>query len=231
MSKNEARRIAQWRTRASRRRLRMTLLERQGFKNGYKSGYVNGQIAAICGDEKGNLEEDIDAALAPKEDGWDNDDTPEGCAWISGWSHGWHAGYEDTERAGAARNPEVMAEIAEQEVLARDPQETALSAYRIGWEQGASWEENDGLPEYSPPPIQTMPEDEEEAHRTGFIAGYCAQGGQSRDAVDAFAERHRDGYPYWLNLVPGQHLITSGVKSIVRRARAEKDARRERGVE
>jgi hypothetical protein len=209
----------------------MTTTEHERFEAGFANGFVNGQIAAICGDEKGNLEEDIDSALARREDDWDNDATPEGCAWISGRIHGWHAGYEDTERAGAARNSEVMMKIAEQEVLARDPQQAALEAYRIGWEQGASWEENDGLPEYSPPPIQTMPEDVEEAHRMGFIAGYCAQGGQLHDAVSAFAERHGDGRPYWLNVLPGEHLITSGVKSKVRRARAEEEARRKRGVE
>jgi hypothetical protein len=188
MSKREARRIAQWRTRAGRSRLRMTPTERERYDAGYANGFANGQIAALFGDERGDVDDAIDEALKPQEG---DDRTADDCARMTGWQHGWHDAYAEAERQGRARDPELMATVAEQARLQDDPQYFPRIAFEEGFFDGAAWDsvKDDTSPEYVEP-TENLPQDLGDAYALGFIAGYRAKHPGASDATA------RDAY-YW----------------------------------
>jgi hypothetical protein len=179
----------------------MTPTERERYEAGYANGFVNGQIAALFGDERGAVDDAIDEALKPQEG---DDRTAEDCARMAGWQHGWHDAYAEAERQGHARDPELMAAVAEQARLHDDPQYISRRAFEEGFFDGAAWDspEIDTSPEYVEP-TEKLPQDLGDAYALGFIAGYRAKHPEASDVIA------RDAY-YWriYGLDAAGHLLT-----------------------
>lgn len=139
----------------------------QAYQEGFENGRTNGRLDAMMGEEPLPTEA-LEEALAAAT-------TDNGRAWARGWHEGYNAGHRDACAEGVDHSPKLMAQQAENAVLSRDPQQAPLYAHRMGYEDGFMWDTDEPAPRgYIEPTIQSMPDDDAEGYRLGFIAGYRA---------------------------------------------------------
>lgn len=176
----------------------------QAYQEGFENGRTNGYIGAMAGEEP-LPPEALEEALAAET-------TDNGRAWTRGWHEGYNGGHRDAYTEGVDHNPELMAQQAESEVLARDQQQNALYAYRDGFHDGYLWDLDEEpemvapsprapegmldtrpptLAVYVEPPIQSMPDDVANGYEKGFIDGYrrAHPGATEAEAQDEYLWR------------------------------------------